>query len=490
MVGALFFRKVVTRRQGREYAYLKLIENYREGGKIKQRVIANLGNIDHLTPEKIQALIAGLSKICEAAATTESGPRRARVPAAVEPARRAWQHLRLAEVINRHPSHRPNLAELVEAMVLHHVLHPNETRPIDRCCTGMVPALRGRDIPGIEFYHAILALHELSGQIEAHLLDLLHNGRPVETLYLKLFNGEFTGNECGITTTGTTYQVRPYRRPLEMAVVVHPLGLPVGLRVFEKGALSGEVVAGLLDELKQRYGPTSCIVVDQRNGTEEAPAYPYITALPPERLEEIPLGNAEVWRDESAFRFGESLWARDIKQPHARYLVCYDLSPKAPSDQLIEERIAHALAELERIKTAVKNRSLKREKTVLKKTAAVLARYNCEQYLVCTYNRERNTLQFRRREEVIKRDKALGRTEVLKTNLASLPAPEIVAAYRRCQELKQRLATVADCTRIPVIYPYADRQHGPAFVSGQAFIYLLSYVVEKTGPKRVDTHVP
>ncbi|MGQ9497373.1 MAG: hypothetical protein ACUVRC_05705 [Desulfotomaculales bacterium] len=42
---------MVTRRQGREYAYLKLIKNYREGGKIKQRVIANLENIDYLTPE-------------------------------------------------------------------------------------------------------------------------------------------------------------------------------------------------------------------------------------------------------------------------------------------------------------------------------------------------------------------------------------------------------------------------------------------------------
>jgi len=481
----MFFRKVVTRRQGREYAYLKLIENYREGGKIKQRVIANLGNIDHLSPEKIQALIAGLSKICETAATTEGGPRRARVQEAVEPARRAWQHLRLSEVINQHVSHRRHLAELVEAMVLHLVLHPNETRPIDRCCPGMVPALRGRDVPGIEFYHAILALHELSDRIEKHLLDLLYNTQPAEMLFLKLINGEFVGNECGITTTGTTYQVRPYRKSLEMAVIVHPRGLPAGLRVFQKGSLSGEVVATLVEELKQRYG-LSCIVIDHRNGLEEAPAYPYITTLPPARFDEIPLGNAEVWRDESAFRFGETLWARDIKQPQARYLVCYDLSPEAPSDQAIEERIAHALAELERLKTAVKNRSLKREKTILKKTAAVLAKYNCEQYLTCTYNREKNTLQVRRREEVIKRDKALGRTEVLKTNLATLPAPEIVGAHRRCQELKQRLAIVADCTRIPVIYPYADHQHGPAFISGQAFIYLLSYLVEKISPERVD----
>lgn len=296
--------------------------------------------------------------------------------------------------------------------------HPTETRPIDRCCAATVPALRGRDVPGIEFYHAILALQEISPHVEQHLLDILERTQPAGTSSLiKLINAEFVGNEIGITTTGTTYQVRPYHKPLEIAVIVHPSGLPVGLRVLQGGRFDTPAIIALLEEIKQRRGLTSGIVVDHRSAPDEAPVYPYITVLPPARFDEIPLGNTEIWQDESAFRFGETLRARDIKRPHARYLVCYDLSPRTPSDQLIEERIAHALAELERIRAAVKNRSLKREKTILKKTAAVLARYGCEGYITCTYNREKNTLQFRRREEVIKKDKALGRTEVLKTNL-------------------------------------------------------------------------
>lgn len=59
----MFFRKIVCRRNGKEYTYLKLIETYREGGKVKQRVIGNLGNLDNLTPEKIESLILGLRKI-------------------------------------------------------------------------------------------------------------------------------------------------------------------------------------------------------------------------------------------------------------------------------------------------------------------------------------------------------------------------------------------------------------------------------------------
>lgn len=60
----MFFRKIITKVNGKEYAYVKLIKNYREDGKVKQRVVGNLGNIDDLTPEKINELINGLIRVC------------------------------------------------------------------------------------------------------------------------------------------------------------------------------------------------------------------------------------------------------------------------------------------------------------------------------------------------------------------------------------------------------------------------------------------
>ena len=59
----MFFRKIVRKSNGKEYAYLKLIKTYREGGKVKHKVIANLGNIENLTPETVVGLINGLAKI-------------------------------------------------------------------------------------------------------------------------------------------------------------------------------------------------------------------------------------------------------------------------------------------------------------------------------------------------------------------------------------------------------------------------------------------
>lgn len=60
----MFFRKVTTKNDGKEYTYVKLIESYRQGNQVRQRVIANLGNIDDLTPFKVHTLINSLARVC------------------------------------------------------------------------------------------------------------------------------------------------------------------------------------------------------------------------------------------------------------------------------------------------------------------------------------------------------------------------------------------------------------------------------------------
>ena len=56
----MFFRTVVIKKGNKSYKYLRLIENYRQDGKVKQRVIANLGNLDNIPPDRIDSLISSL----------------------------------------------------------------------------------------------------------------------------------------------------------------------------------------------------------------------------------------------------------------------------------------------------------------------------------------------------------------------------------------------------------------------------------------------
>ncbi len=59
----MFFRVHKFIQNGRQYQYLRLVENYRVNGRTRQRVIANFGNISKLNGDEMKYLINDLSKI-------------------------------------------------------------------------------------------------------------------------------------------------------------------------------------------------------------------------------------------------------------------------------------------------------------------------------------------------------------------------------------------------------------------------------------------
>src|SRR5258707_8327325 len=59
------YTKVKTvRRGGRRYEYLELVEGRREGTRVRQHVVANLGRLDELKAGgKLEQLVAGLARL-------------------------------------------------------------------------------------------------------------------------------------------------------------------------------------------------------------------------------------------------------------------------------------------------------------------------------------------------------------------------------------------------------------------------------------------
>ena len=50
----------LTRSGGR--TYLQIVEGFRADGKVRQRVVANLGRMDQLEPKHLEPLINGLNR--------------------------------------------------------------------------------------------------------------------------------------------------------------------------------------------------------------------------------------------------------------------------------------------------------------------------------------------------------------------------------------------------------------------------------------------
>ena len=60
----MFTKRVTVKRGDKTYVYLKLVESYRDDGRVRQRVIANLGREDDLkTSGQLEALTASFARL-------------------------------------------------------------------------------------------------------------------------------------------------------------------------------------------------------------------------------------------------------------------------------------------------------------------------------------------------------------------------------------------------------------------------------------------
>ena len=61
----MFPRISGTRSKGKLYRYVKIVENHWYRGQSRQKVVANLGNLEKFKNKELEKLIKGLCRICE-----------------------------------------------------------------------------------------------------------------------------------------------------------------------------------------------------------------------------------------------------------------------------------------------------------------------------------------------------------------------------------------------------------------------------------------
>lgn len=120
----MYVKRAQVHRGRNTYSYLKLVESYREGGRARQRVVANLGREDELKASgQLNALAGALARLDPPLV----GQRRDVGPLLVVAA--VLERLGLAGIVGRHlPEHRRSQlspAEVVVALIANRLASPS-----------------------------------------------------------------------------------------------------------------------------------------------------------------------------------------------------------------------------------------------------------------------------------------------------------------------------------------------------------------------------
>ena len=338
----MFFRAKKSGSKENPLHYLQIVESYRDGSSVRQRVIATLGRLDRIKASgQIDALMQSLARFSETLRVISAArdPKIATCKAkSWGPAlvfRRLWEQQGMTELIGSFASGRKFLFDLERAafaLVLQRLCEPGSDLQGSHW-------LQTVECPGFErlelqhLYRTNGFLHDIRDDLEKQLYfrDLHLFNQQLDLIFLDTTSTYVYGDE------ETPYRKRGYSRDRRadllqfvLCVALNAEGWPVAWEVFPGNTADIEAFEQVIAKLRERFQIGRVIVVadrgmiSQRSITlltdhEQAP-FDYILGCRMRRQKEI---TQEVLSRAGRYQeVAPNLMVKEVRIGTTRYVVC------------------------------------------------------------------------------------------------------------------------------------------------------------------------
>jgi hypothetical protein len=485
------------------YRYLQIAENYREGKKVKQKVLCTLGRVDELTESgKVDALAQSLLRFGSRLKVIDlhrQGAVRVDSDVSIGPALvfgRLWQELGIAEVIGQALADRHFGFEVERAVfltVLHRLMDPGSDRAAEKWKQDFRISGAG-DIELHQLYRAMGWLGQPTGPVSDHGIPELGvrttKDRIEELLFARrrdlfsslsvlffdttsiYFEGE--GGES-LGQWGHNKDSRPDLKQMVVGAALDEQGRPVACELLPGNATDVKLFFPAIKALQSRFEAGSfCVVADRGMISQatlqalEAPGsgIDYILGCRMRRNKEVRdevLGAdgdlvQEVCFDRQASREPLVLELKEVRIEDRRYVVCFN-PEQAKKDAADRQAIVESLRE--KLKQGDK---------------ALVGNKGYRKYL----KREGEQAAFRIDEEKLQEEARYDGLWVLRTN-TRLSAQEVAFQYKQLWMVEQAFRAVKSVLETRPIYHKCDDT-----IRGHVFCSFLALMLMKELLSRLE----
>ncbi len=486
--------------------YLQLVEGYRDAeGKVKQRVIANLGRVDQLKERDLDPLIRGLQpatgQTAPPASTPEFDPARSfGDPWALD---QLWGALGLRDALRRalRSARRGFDAEaLVRVMVFNRLCEPESKLGVLRWLEGV--ELPGIDAQTITHKRLLRAMDALIDQREAVDSAVARQLRPLldadlSVVFYDLTTVRIAGTgriEGDLRAHGLSKDTGGIARQFALGVVQSAEGLPIAFEVFEGNVAETKTLAPMIERLLRRFALKRVVVIADRGmlsldnvavvealGREQGLAVDYILAVPARRYGEFTERMAQ-WHS------GLEAQARQTGEPAVmacewqgrRLVIAHDPERAAAQSQARRERIAERAAEGDRLSRRLDAQD--EDKPVRGRRATDRRAYARFQKAVTEAGLTRIIAPglYAERFSYDIDDSALAAAErldgklLLVTTLADLSAEEVITRYKALADIERGFRVLKSDIEIAPVY-----HRLPERIRAHALICFLALLVHR-----------
>jgi hypothetical protein len=455
-----------------------LRENWREGGKVKSRTLANLTHWPEAKVEALRRVLRGEPFLAPAAdrCEIERSLPHGHVAAVLGTLRR----IGLDRLLPRRPQRLAKLALIVARVVEPAAKLATARQLSEATASHSLGAVLGLGpVDEDELYRALDVLGAAQPAIERalarrHLQDGTLVLYDVTSSYLE-------GRCCELARRGYSRDGRPDRPQIVFGLLCAADGCPVAVEVFAGDTGDPKTLAAQIDKLKKRFGLKRVVLVGDRGMITQArieadlkPAgLDWITALRAPAIQALAADDGPLQL--SLFDEKEMAEIESPDYPGERLIVCRNPLLAAERARTREDLLAATERDLAKIQAATMRarHPLRGAAAIALKVGAVLGRRKVAKHFNLTITED--TLAFARTEEAIAAEAALDGFYVLRTSVpaATLDAAATVLAYKGLARVERAFRSLKsiDLGVRPVYHRLAGR------VRAHVFLCMLAYYV-------------
>jgi len=488
----VFLRKIAKRVGDKIYQYAYLVENQRVHGKIRQKLVLNLGAAESISSKRIDAVIAALRPL----SSSPDAPalplpllvknRVARLLGPVLVAEAMWERLGIASVIARTLRKRKielDVPALSFGMIASRLIDPRSKLAMTSWYPrAHIPRLLSLSPDVHQFYRAMDALLECKDAIERHVAGVISNlfNQDFRLVFYDLTSTYFEGRNCPLAAYGYSRDHREDKLQIAIGLVVTGDGLPVASDVFVGNTCDATTVKDRIADLAARFGIERTIFVGDRGILSRAnvsaitsSGYQYISSLPtrgrPGRELVVLAGDLAGYETVQPGR----LLAREVRRDgeSARYIVCHSFERAEVDSGQRKRRIERATPRLLALK-----KSLEAGRTTPDGARSTLADIFSDRRTrrYFRYELEGSELSFELKEQEITEDSACDGRFILVTDAQDLSLGQVISSYKDLKHVEAAFDELKNFIEIRPVYHYNEHR-----VRAHVFICVLSYLLER-----------
>lgn len=496
----MFLRIVKAQSGGKMREYLRLVETYREAGKVKQRVVQTLGRKDQLAAH-IDGLIAILApERVKGLGDVKAGSALSWGPVVV--AGRLWERLDLAGILRR-CCKSGEVADRAFVLVCSRLCAPSsehglawwleEAYVADSRGRRYVPSWRPVGRVKVDsrqlarWYRTLDGL--LSGkeaierEVYLRLRDLF--SLKVDVVFYDMTSSYFEGHgPCGLAGHGYSRDKRPREPQIQVGVVMVG-GWPISHHVFDGKIKDHDTVKRVVGDLRERFDIGKVIFVGDRGMvTREtirwlrAEGLSYIVGWRRRRNQQVDRLLEEIrWREPVDLG---GLRVYELKEGDERVVIVKSRERELYERQMRRRGMRRAWSRLQALRERVSAGKLKDAGKIGAAAQRILSESHGYRYFSWSVSPE-GALEVWLDREKFRREMRLEGTWVIGTDQEDLSALEVVEAYKQLAGVERAFRESKDFLELRPIWHRSE-----ARVRAHVFVVALSFLLYRALEKALQ----